>query len=234
MRSDWSENATLVGLHAGSNHAVDGDLDAGSFLLEMGGERFFSETGGESANPMLQRRRAEGQNTVVVDPVPAPAPDQNPDAITGFTEMRSSEERAYVVADLSSISDRLERAKRGVLLDEGRTLAVVQDELVLNAPARVVWNAYTDAEVLPSSSGRALKLKKNGKMLLCRLCGVGSPARFVAEKVEGSRFTHLTFTVEGKERVRMAIACRLVEEETSFAEKLYEVVPMSTWSRPKN
>ena len=31
----------------------------------------------------------------------------------------------------------------------------------------------------------------------------------------------------------MALACKLVEEETSFAEKLYEIVPMSTWGKEK-
>ena len=233
VRSDWSDAATVFGLHAGSNHALDADLDAGDFFLEMGGERFFCETGGVEAMPMLLRRRAEGQNTLTVNPAPAPAPDQNPDAVARFTEMRSSKDRVYVVADLTSTNDALLAAKRGILLDEGRTLAVVQDELRVLTPSTVVWNAYTDAEVAASPAGRSLKLKKNGKTVLCRLCGVGSPARFVAEPVEGTSMTHLTVRVEVKERVRMAVACRLIAEDASFGERLYEIAPISTWSKSK-
>ena len=229
MRSGWTHDATFVGLHGGRNHERGGDLDAGGVILEMGGERFFPETGGEETLPVLLRRRAAGQNTVVVNPVAEPAPDQNPDAVVPLTEMRSSPDRAYAVVDMSSTNDAILRAKRGVLLTEQRSVVVIQDEMTLSAPSTVVWTAWTRADVEINPSGRAAKLRQNGKLLLCRLCGVGSPAKFAVTQPEGSDLKALTVTVEGKEKLRMAVVCRLAEEDTPLSEKVYDVVPMSRW-----
>ncbi len=234
MRAGWSDGHAFLGLHAGSNHTNGAELDAGSFVLDMGGERFIEETGGDERLPILLRRRAEGQNTFAVDPLPAPAPDQNPDAIARFTEMRSSAERAYAVADMTMVSDRLLRAKRGAMLTDGRTVAVVQDELVLDAPRTVVWSLWTRAAVKLNASGRVATLSKNDKALACRLSGIGSPARFEATAIEGTDWTCLRVTVKDKERVRIAFVCRLLGEGESAAARVYEVVPMSRWGEIEN
>ncbi|MBQ2734850.1 MAG: hypothetical protein IJF33_03370 [Clostridia bacterium] len=230
MRSGWGRDAAVVGLHGGSNLVRGGDLDAGGVFLEMGGERFFVETGAEETLPVLLRRRAAGQNTLVVSPIPEPAPDQNPDAVATLTEMRSSPDRAYAVVDMTSTNDAILRAKRGVMLTEARSVAVIQDELTLVSSETVVWTAWTRAEVELSKSGRAAKLRQNGKILLCRLCGVGSPAKFALTQPEGTDLKALTVAVEGKEKFRMAVVCRLAEEDTPLSEKVYDVVPMSRWS----
>ena len=229
MRSGWGTDATFVGLHGGSNHVAGGDLDAGSVVLEMGGERFFVETGAEEALPVLTRRRAEGQNTLTVDPAPAPAPDQNPDAVARLTEMRSVDDRAYAVVDMSSIHDLILRGKRGVLLTEGRSVAVIQDELTLAQPAEVVWTAWTKASVTLNGSGRAATLTQNGKTMVCRLCGAASPARFVATAIENTDLTALTVRISAKEKLRVAVVCRLLAEGDSVNAKVYDVIPMSKW-----
>lgn len=229
MRSGWDREASFVGLHGGRNHEAGGDLDAGSVILDMGGERFLVETGGEESLPMLTRRRAAGQNTVVVDPAAEPAPDQNPDAIAKLLEMRSAADRAYAVVDMSSVSDTILRGKRGVMLFENRSIAVIQDELVLANEAEVVWSAWTKAEVKLSQSGRSAKLTQNGKTLACKLSGVGSPARFEVETVEGSKLCRLVVRVAVKEKVRIAVVCRLLSDGDSPSKKVYDVVPMSKW-----
>ena len=229
MRAGWERDSAFVGLHGGRNHEAGGDLDAGSVILDMGGERFFVETGGDDTLPMMTRRRAAGQNTVVIDPAAEPAPDQNPDAIAPLTEMRSSPDRAYAVVDMTTTSDAILRGKRGVMLTEGRRVAVIQDELTLAHEVEVVWSVWTRAEVKLNQSGRAAKLTQNGKTLACKLAGVGSPARFVAETVEGTDYTRLIVRLSVKERVRMAVICRLIESGESPAQKVYDVVSMSKW-----
>lgn len=228
LRSDWSDDGIFVGLHGGRNNEHAGDLDAGSLVLEMGGERFFVETGREESLPALLRRRAEGQNTVVVEPAAEPLPDQNPDAVARFTEVRSGKDRAYAVLDMSATSDAILRAKRGVLLTADRSLAVVQDEMTLASPATVVWSAWTRAEIKLNKSGRAATLTQNGRMMECRLSGIGYPARFACRTVEGSDLSRLTVTVEGRDKLKMAVSCQLIDETAEKRE--YEFAPMSRWA----
>lgn len=228
MRSGWGREATFVGLHGGSNLVAGGDLDAGSVILEMGGERFLVETGGESALPMLTRRRAAGQNTLTVDLVAEPAPDQNPDAVARLTEMRSVDERAYAVVDMTTTNDAILRGKRGVLLCESRRVAVIQDELTLSNAAEVVFTAWTRAEVALSRGGRVATLTQNQKTMAMRLCGVS--ARFTVEKAEGTDLSLLKVCVGVKEKLRMAVVCRLLAEGENGSEKAYELIPMSKWS----
>ena len=229
MRSGWNDSAVFVGLHGGSNHEINGDLDAGSVVLDMAGERFFVELERDGTLPALLYRRAEGQNTVAVESADASAPDQNFGAVAKLTEMRSAADRAYAVVDMTDTSDAIQRAKRGVLLTENRSVAVIQDEMTFYQPATVVWRAWTRAQVQIMPSGRSVKLTQNQKTLLCRLCGVGSPARFEAVSFGESGLTALTVRVSDKEKLRMAVVCRMFGEEDMISKKTYELVPMSRW-----
>ena len=230
MREDWSGEGMMLGLHGGRNNERDGDLDAGSFILECGGERFFAETGGNEAISMKIRRRAEGQNTVVVGSVSKNIPDQTPGAVAPLTEMRSSHDCVYAIVDMTATNDEILRAKRGVMLTNNRTVAVIQDEIVLRETESVIWNAYTPATVVLNKSGRVAKLKMNGKILVCRLCGIGHPTRFEAKTVGESGLTRLSVRVDGKERVRMAVVCYLQQEGDRRLQRLYDMVPMTKWS----
>ena len=215
MRSDWGREANVLGLHGGSN-AV------------MGGERFFCEIGGEECLPLLLRKRAEGQNTLAVSPAEKELPDQNPGAYAPLLEMRGDVDRAYSVVDMSATSELLLRAKRGVLLTQGRSVAVIQDELTVAEPCDVVWYAWTKAEVKLNKSGRCADLLQNGKTLLCKISGVGYPARFAAEEFEGG-MTRLSIRVSVKEKMRLAVSCRIVEEGEKSSVGAYELLPISRW-----
>jgi len=227
LRSGWKDEDVFFGLHGGRNNVFGGELDAGSFLLEMGGERFLCETGGCEELPLMLRARAEGQNTIVVDPQNAPAPDQNPDAEVTLSEAKSTSGRAYAIMDMASTSDLILRGKRGILLTDNRRVAIVQDELTLSSPVSVVWSAYTTAKIR-SASARTLILEQNGKRLLCKLMGVGS-GRFAVTPMENTSFSRITVQTEVKDKLRMAVAFRLMDEGVKKSDKLYELRPMSTW-----
>ncbi len=228
LRAGFGNEDTLLALHGGHNHTPGGELDAGSFLLEMGGQRFFAETGGCEALPRMLRQRAEGQNTLVIDPVSEPMPDQNPEALAAIVEARSAQGHAYAVVDMTSTSDALIRAKRGILLTSDRTVAVIQDELTLATSATVLWSAYTRATV-KHISARTLILEQNGVCLLCKLCGAGS-AKFQISPVGESGFSRLTVEASADGKFRMAVACKVFAEGEDRTQKLYECRPMSTWA----
>ncbi|MBE6602398.1 MAG: hypothetical protein E7637_07865 [Ruminococcaceae bacterium] len=229
MRSDWGADAVWVGLHGGSNRVGGADLDAGSVVLEMGGERFFAETGGDESLPLLLRRRAEGQNTWHIGEVSDGEPDQNLDAAVRFDEMKTSPTRAFATVDMTSVSDALVRAKRGVMLTEDRTVAVIQDELTMSKAEAFTWSVWTKASVKLSPSGRSAILTQNGKRMGCKLCGIGSPARFTLQTVEGTEWSCLQVRVSGKEKLRMAVVCRLLADGEKATEKVYDVTPISRW-----
>ena len=224
LRSGWGEDANLIALHGGSNHAFGAALDAGSILLEMGGIRFLSATGGAEELPALLRRRAEGQNTVAVDPPAEPYPDQDVRAVSKLVEAKSAPDRAFAAVDLGGISEKLLRAKRGVLLWARRSVAVVQDELQLTEPGTVVWGAWTEATVV-RNGGRYLLLERGGRILLCRIYGGGN-ARFETSVANGTGFTRLTVRAEVKEKLRMAVAFALTDTPDA---RLYDLQPMSKW-----
>lgn len=228
MRSGWGEDDVFAGIHGGDNAVINGDLDAGSILLEMGGVRFFAETGGISALSLAQRRRAEGQNTLVINPAKAPLPDQCADAVAPFISMRSGAELAYAVVDMSATNAAILRAKRGLMLTDRRNTAVVQDEVTLKEPGTIVWTAYTPAKATLCLGGRGVRLEKDGKTLLCKLGGVGG-VKFELSNVEATDLSKLSVCMEGKERIRLSVACRLLKEGETPSVKIYDTVPMSTW-----
>ncbi len=228
MRSGWGREDLFVGLHGGNNAEVNGDLDAGSILLDAGGVRFFCEIGGRSELPVMLRRRAIGQNTLIINPCEEPTPDQNPDAKAPIVEMRGSADRVYAVVDMSKTNDAVLRAKRGVMLTDHRNTAVIQDEVVLNAPGKIVWNAYTPAAVTLSGGNKIAKLEKDGKILLCKLGGLGG-AKFSVESVEGTELCRLYIEADVKARFRLSVAASLISLEEPTSKKLYDPVPISAW-----
>lgn len=229
MRSDWGANAMLVGLHGGNNHSYGVHLDAGNVFLECQGERFFSSIGGNEAFPEILRRRAAGQNTFVINPPSELLPDQLPGADAPFVAMKSNEECAFAVVDLTATNDALVRAKRGVLLTDHRSVAVIQDEVTVSAPGEYVFHIWTEADVAVNKSGRMAKLTRNGKVMVCRLAGVASPAKLEAVPYAGSGFTELTVRVSVKSSMKLALVCRMLKEGETGSEKYYEMTPIHRW-----
>lgn len=228
FRSDWTNDGNVFAIHGGSNRETGSVLDAGSFLLELGGERFFTETNGYDA---LSEFRVVGmsKNTMVLCPTESNAPDQDPDAVAEIIEARSTRSCAYAIVDMTATNDLILRGKRGIMLSENRSLAVVQDELTLSDPANVIWNAYTPAKAI-SASARTLVLELNGKRLLCKLSGAGN-GRFTVAPVEGTDLKRITVQATANGKFRMAVACRLLADGESRSQKLYDLRPMSTWNQ---
>ena len=74
FRSDWDDsNSIFLGVHAGKTNVYHGHMDAGSFVLDGFGTRYASDLGADNYNIRdsvwnLYRYRAEGHNTLVINP----------------------------------------------------------------------------------------------------------------------------------------------------------------------
>jgi hypothetical protein len=78
FRSSWdTTNNIFAGLHGGDNSASHGDLDIGNFVINVNGTYIIGEMGSENYNVngyfgsyrwSYYRKRAEGQNTLVMLP----------------------------------------------------------------------------------------------------------------------------------------------------------------------
>jgi hypothetical protein len=168
MRSKWDNPQGLfVGFKAGDNKANHSHLDLGSFVFDAAGARWAMDLGADNYNLPgyfgsrrwdYYRLRAEGQNTLVINP--GEAPDQDPAAATRIIRFESKPARASAIADLTAAyAKNARRVWRGIaLLDRDKVL--VQDELQADKPVEVWWFMHTPAGIRIEEDGHAAHLKQ--------------------------------------------------------------------------
>ncbi|MBZ2197488.1 CBM96 family carbohydrate-binding protein [Occultella gossypii] len=187
-RSAWGTSTGLfTGFRPGDNASSHGDLDMGTFVLDAWGHRWADELGTDSYSLpgyfgserwTYYRKRAEGQNTLVVNP--GSGPDQS---VTGTGEViaqGSSPVAAFTVADLTTAyADRgVESWHRGVAMFDDRTRVVVQDEVLASEPADAWWFMHTSATVEIAPDGRSALLTRDGRTVLARIAQAPADAVF--------------------------------------------------------
>lgn len=177
LRSTWNDpEAVFVGIQAGSNRVNHNHLDCGSWVLDALGQRWIVDLGADDYNLPgyfggrryeYYRLRAEGHNTLVVNP--SAGPDQDPRSSARMRAFVAHKERSAVVADLSPVyAPHVRRAERGVALLQRRHV-LLQDEIEAPQPAEVWWFAHTPAEIQLAGDGRSATLQLGGKKLEVRL-----------------------------------------------------------------
>lgn len=188
LRSSWSDpDALFIGTKtANPNNNLHPQLDAGSFVLDALGQRWATDLGPDDyglpgyfdgsptgARWNYYRNRAEGNNALVLAD-PKGVPDQNPFLNSSFAQSSSTASGAYVYSYLTgSATNGTTTWKRGVELINGRTEAVVEDEVVAPSPVDALWSMHTQAVIDISADGKSAVLTLNGKQMLAR---IASPA----------------------------------------------------------
>lgn len=177
LRGDWNDpSATFVGFKGGDNRVNHGHLDLGSFVLDMLGQRWFVDLGPDDYNLPgyfgshrwdFYRCRAEGHNTLVLNPVAGP--DQDPHATANVTHFKSTANQVSAIADLTAAYPAAKSVRRGVTLIDRRDV-LVQDELKVNDSGTLWWFAHTPANVSLDGTGRVAKLEQNGQTVYAKLC----------------------------------------------------------------
>jgi hypothetical protein len=168
MRTAWNDrNAIFVGFKAGDNKFNHSHLDIGTFVLDAMGHRWAVDLGADNYNLpgffgaqrwTYYRLRAEGHNTLVINP--SQEPDQDPRAEAKIVRFVSQPDRAFAIADLTSAYAKhgAEKVMRGILLDRQRREVIVQDEVTLKQAGDVWWFLHTPAQVQLSEDGKTATL----------------------------------------------------------------------------
>jgi hypothetical protein len=195
FRNAWNDkNALFVGLKAGDNKANHSHLDVGTFVLDALGERWADDIGSDNYSLPgyfdaqgqrwnYYRTRAEGHNTLVLNP--SQGPDQDLNAAAKITRFLSEPAKAFAIADLTPAYHKpsngsLEKLERGVAL-LNRTTIVVQDEVTEKQPFELWWFMHTKASVRLGENGSTAMLERGPSAPRPRLwCAIASPsdARF--------------------------------------------------------
>ncbi len=108
FRSSWdTTNNIFAGLHGGDNAASHGDLDIGNFVINVNGSFIICELGSDSYNMpgyfgvyrwSYYRKRAEGQNTIVMIPSSTNKNNEGWNGKTGIPALKPGSEAANTVA----------------------------------------------------------------------------------------------------------------------------------------
>jgi hypothetical protein len=183
FRSAWNdERATFLGFKGGDKPSGHGDLDVGTFVFDDRGVRWASDLGDydytkvepefwddspEGSRWQFYRKRAEGHNTLVLDP--DRGPDQDWTATCPLQRVRSTQDAGTAILDMSQAYPRARQIRRGVRLADGRSRLTVQDEIDIgeddegSTNADVWWFVHTKADV--EITGRSATLRRNGERL---------------------------------------------------------------------
>jgi hypothetical protein len=167
LRTAWNSGATFVAFKGGDNKTNHSHLDLGTFVLDALGQRFACDLGGDDYNLpayfgnqrwTYYRLRAEGHNSLVINP--GEGPDQDPKAAAKIIKFESTPERSFGVMDLTAAYAGAESILRGISLQHGTAwdTVTVQDEVTLTKPGDVWWFMHTTADIKVEESGKRATL----------------------------------------------------------------------------
>ena len=212
-RDSWASTSSAV-MFKGGYKGVDEheNLDGGSFLFDALGQRWATDLGRDSYSlPQVggtnyggYRKRAEGQNTLVINPTAndyLSSSDANERALnadqvykdeTGrpayapVVKSLSTDLQSIGVVDLTNLYTkmRVSTVQRGFLLDRTDGSLLVQDEITAATAPEVVWFmhvpvAYANraSQIAISSDGKTATITIGSNRLQCRILS-GSGATF--------------------------------------------------------
>ncbi|MBR5569680.1 MAG: hypothetical protein IKW10_02170 [Oscillospiraceae bacterium] len=172
-------------IKSGYNSTSHADMDVGTFVLDAMGERWFEDLGKENyaltgtftSKGYLEdcdrwdcyRKRAEGQNTLVINP--GEGGGQAADAKCQIVDYESAKDGGYAVVDMLDAYDSYgaASAKRGMLLFDQRSRVLVRDEITCTSAAEIYWFAHTKAAITLSADGKTAELTIGDKTLLAQI-----------------------------------------------------------------
>lgn len=178
MRGSWTDpNATFVGFKAGhpaDNHA---QADLGSFVVDALGVRWAVDLGPDNYNLpgyfdrgkrrwYFYRNRAEGHNTLVINP--AAGPDQVIKSKATIASIQTQGDKSYALADLTqAYATEAKSVRRGIMLVNGRDV-LVQDE-IQGKSMDIHWFMHTRGKITLDHDGRTATLTQQGKQFFVQL-----------------------------------------------------------------
>ena len=248
MNADGKGKTISIDFKAGNNKVGHSHLDVGTFVLDAMGTRWASDLGADyyklpeyyhSKRWTYYRLRAEGHNTLVINPTEKP--DQRPDADTKIIKFDTNPEQAIAIADLShAYNTQAASVYRGIELDKRQRQVLIQDEIEANEPVDLFWFMHTAAKIEIGNTGTDAMLYKDGVKLWVKLL---SPSDYQfevmnAEPLETSpnppgqaKNEFQKLTVVGKQVKNLKLAVLLVPLEATARppKKLPQVGSLADW-----
>jgi hypothetical protein len=181
FRTGWDKDATFIAFKAGDNKTNHSHLDMGTFVLDSGGQRFACDLGGDDYNLpeyfgkqrwTYYRLRAEGHNTLVINP--GAEPDQDPKAAGKVlnTNFEPGGDSFGIMNLTAAYAKDAKSVMRLVMLNPEnftRALVIVHDEVELKAPGEIWWFMHTPAQVELAADGRSATLTAGKARLVVKL-----------------------------------------------------------------
>ncbi|MEU8217189.1 discoidin domain-containing protein [Micromonospora taraxaci] len=188
-RSDWDDpNGVYVatkGLRAGSDPVAGHEnLDAGSFVLDAAGTRWFEELGADDydlANYFTWQSNTggrwdhyvnhpQGQNTMLLGAGPTPTTALAQGA--RIVSTGSSPQQWHAITDLTAMyGGPVQQARRGIRLFDDRRQVLVQDEVRSTTAIDYRSFLHTRADVVLAPDGRSATLHRGDERLGVQLVG---------------------------------------------------------------
>jgi len=192
MRGRWNDSrAAFVGCKGGQMGADHGNLDAGTFVFDALGKRWFHDLGGDdyalpgyfSSAPSAgtdrwdyYRLRPEGQNTLTVNP--SANADMVLNAVAPLIAFQSEPggTGSFAIHDLTPVYSGMTRVWRGTRLIGARNQLLVQDEIQAASGTNVWWFAhYTNpaTTVIIDPDGSSAMMTQGAERLWCKILSGG-------------------------------------------------------------
>lgn len=179
MRDSWDNGKGFsVALKGGSSTRVHSHMDLGSFILECDGVRWFTDFGKDAQTYQrhinkagrwdFYRTRAEGHNTLVINPKFGGNQKRTEDGIAEFTKFESGKESAIAVLDVSKSYYDEVSFKRTFTLNRGIEFRIA-DEIKCKEPSELFLFYHTKAEIELTENNRQAILKQDGKSIVVNL-----------------------------------------------------------------
>ena len=249
FRSAWdNRDAVFAGFKAGDNKANHSNLDLGTFVLDALDVRWAIDLGADDYNLpgyfgkqrwTYYRMRAEGHNTLVLNP--AAEPDQDPAAAARIVRYDAKPDRAFAIADLTSAyAKQARKVTRGLALLQ-RQHVLVQDEVQSDTPAEVWWFLHTPAQITGSADARLAILSKGDKKLQARLISPPTATFIVmdAQPLPGSPHPEgqnqnrgvrkLAIHLTNVSNLRLVVSFSPLKEGQDEAGSLPSIVALQNW-----
>jgi len=207
FRTGWNaDNCVFAGLHGGDNTASHGDLDIGNFIINVDGTYMICDLGADAYNIDgyfgshrwgYYRKRAEGQNTIVMLPhgkswngttgnpqnSVKPVPDQIYNAISKTVSFESGESTAFGVVNMAPAYTQMTEGIRGLYMEKSTNTVIIQDEAKFSQAMDIWWFAHTEGRITVSPDGRSAIIERNGVYLYAEIITDAShSAKFTSMK----------------------------------------------------
>lgn len=253
MRDNWeNSHGIFVGFKAGDNKVTHSNLDLGTFVIDALGVRWATELGRDDYNLpgyfdqkeqrwRYYKTRAEGQNTLVINP--SPNPDQNSEAESKIIHFVSQPEEAFAIADLTSAYyPNASKVLRGIKLQRQQKQILIQDEIQADAPINLLWFMHTKADIEIGKDGKTAMLYQDGKRLWVKLLNPKPNYRFTVMNAEplpsspnpknqekNTDFKKLTIKLEKIENEKLAILFVPLNKREKVSRKTPNIINLYQW-----